>query len=131
VPRAIDSRNAGTAAATKRLKRSTTVTHVAATGIFTLPAGSFLDELQPNDVVVLSALTGGTGFVAGDAYYLCGPAWTARGTTTFRLSALPDGPPIVAGSNITAGTASSGLLTLADDGVLSSNYVSPLSPAGR
>src|SRR4051794_26909475 len=114
----IDSRHAANAAATKRLKRSTAVTYVAATGVFTLPAGSFLDELQPQDAVVLSGLTGGTAFTTGQDYFLCGPPWSARGTTTFKLSATPGGPVVTGGTDITAGTASSGLLDAANDGLL-------------
>jgi hypothetical protein len=129
--RPVATRHAANAAASKRLKRSTTATHVAASGVFTIPAGTFLDELQPNDIVVLSpGFTGGSAFAADTDYYICAPAWSARGTTTFKLSALPDGPPIVTGTNITAATVSSGLLD-SSDGVLSGTYVSPQSPAGR
>lgn len=129
MPKAIDTRNAGTAAASKRLKKSVAVISNATTGVYTVPAG-WLNDLAPGDVVVFSGLTGGSGIVAGTDYYLVGPRWNF-GATTFSISATLNGPVVTGGSNITAGTVSSGLLTAADDGVLSSNYVSQDSPAGR
>jgi hypothetical protein len=129
MPTQIDSRHAGLAAASKRLKKSTAVTSNATTGVYTVAAG-YLNDLAPNDVVVFSGLTGGSGIVPGTQYYLAQPRWAA-GATTFSISSTPNGPILTGGSNISAGTVSSGTLTQAEDGVLSSNYVSPDSPAGR
>lgn len=128
----VDTRHAGLAAGSKRLRKSVALaSHDAVSGVFTIAAGTFLDELAPNDVVTFSALTGGSGIVAGADYYLRGPRWTARGTTTFQVSVRPDGPLLTGGSNATAGQLTTGQLTTAADGVLSSNYVSQDSPAGR
>ena len=126
---AINTRDAGTAAASKRLKKSTAVTSVGATGVYTVDAG-WLDDLAPGDTIVLSGLTGGSGVVADTTYYLAQPRWNA-GATTFKISATPDGAVLTGGSNITAGTVSSGLLTVAADGVKSGNYISANSPLGR
>lgn len=129
MPRAIDSKNPHDAAASKRVKRSAAVTSVAASGTYTVAAG-FLNRLAPNDAVVFSGLTGGSGIVAGTTYYLARPRWNA-GATTFKIAASPGGAVLTGGSDLTAGTVSSGLLTQAEDGVLESNYVSPDSPQGR
>jgi hypothetical protein len=127
--REIDTRSRHSASASKRLKKQTSVTHVASTGVFTVAAG-WLNGLGVNDIVRFSALTGGSSLSTSLDYYLTAPKWSL-GATTFRASTLPDGPPLTGGSDITAGTVSTGDLTLVEDGVLSANYVSSESPAGR
>jgi hypothetical protein len=42
-----------------------------------------------------------------------------------------NGPMVTGGTNVTAATVSSGLLTAAADGVLGGHYVSARSPRGR
>lgn len=114
----------------RRLKKSTPlVSHDPVTGIFTVAAG-FLDELAPLDIINFSALTGGSGIVAGADYHLLGPRWN-RGQTTFKVSVLPNGPVLTGGTAATVATVSTGELTVAEDGVLSSNIIPQDSPLGR
>jgi hypothetical protein len=72
MPKAIDTRHAGLAAASKRVKKSTAVTSVGASGLYTV-AARWLNDLTPNDVVTFSGLTGGSGITAGVDYHLAGP----------------------------------------------------------
>jgi hypothetical protein len=130
MPKPVRTGHTGHAAASKRLKKSVAlVSHDAATGMFTIPAG-FLNDLAPGDTVSFSALTGGSGITAGLDYYLLSPRWSL-GATSFKVSVTPNGAPLTGGSNASAGTVSTGQLTTADDGVLSGNYVSQESPLGR
>lgn len=128
--RPLVTHNAGLAASSKRLKKSTPITlHVPATGVFTIAAG-FLNELAVGDVVRFSALTGGSAIDTAADYYLLPPRWNL-GATTFSVSATPNGPMLTGGTAVTVGTLSTGDLTQAEDGVLSGNYISQNSPAGR
>jgi hypothetical protein len=130
--RPIRTQNSGFASSSKRLRKTTPlVSHNATTGVFTVAAG-FLTDLAPGDVVRFSGLTGGSGIVGDDAtdYHLLPPRWNL-GQATFAVSSVLGGPALVGGSNATAGTVASGDLTQAVDGVLSGNFVSQDSPAGR
>jgi hypothetical protein len=135
MPTPVDTRNPGLARASKRLAKSTAVTSNATTGVYTV-AGGWLDDLQPTtansagDVIVLSALTGGSGVVAGQDYYLVGALFAAS-QATFSISATPEGAPLTGGTNITAGTVTTGRLTNAADGVLAGNVISAESVRGR
>ncbi len=71
------------------------VTAVGSTGVFTSTAHGY----SAGDLVVLSALTGGSGFVAGRLYRVLAPA-----ANTFTLSATVGGAAITGGSDLTAGT---------------------------
>lgn len=128
----VNSRNPGLNRASRGVATTATVTHAFATGIFTV-AAAFLKRLQPNDVIVLSGLTGGTGITAGQDYYVLSTtgAQFAAGATTFYIAATPNGVPVLGSSNITAGTATHGRLTSTDEGVLRSNIVGAQSEAGR
>lgn len=75
-----------------------TVTATASTGTFTSSAAH---GLSVGDVVVLSGLTGGSGFVAGRIYYVA----TAPSGTTFTLALTSGGSAVTGGSDISAGTA--------------------------
>ena len=130
MPRQIDTRHAGYASASKRLRKSTAITAFnTGTGVFTVAAG-WLNDLAPGDTVDFSGLTGGSAIDPAATYFLAGKPW-ALGATTFQVSLLPGGPVLTGGSALTVGTVSTGQLTAAADGVLSGNYVSPDSPAGR
>jgi hypothetical protein len=72
-------------------------TAVASTGIFTCTAHGY----SSGDLVVLSALTGGTGFVAGRLYFVSA---TNLATNTFSLTPIPGGSIVTGGTDITAGT---------------------------
>lgn len=130
--RAVESSNEGLNRASRRVAKTASVTHAFATGIFTV-AASFLKDLQPNDVIVLSALTGGTGISPGVDYYISSTtgAQFAAGATTFRIATTPNGVPVLGSSNITAGTATHGRLNSTDDGVLQGNVIGQVSEAGR
>lgn len=130
-PRSIDTRSRGRAAASKRLRKTAAITYVGATGVFTVTAG-YLNDLAPGDLVTSSAITGGSAISTTTDYYLLptSPRWSL-GATTFRVSALPGGPALSGGTDATAGTVATGDLTAAETGLLSGNYVSQLSPAGR
>lgn len=71
------------------------VTGVASTGVFTSAAHGYAN----GDTVVLSGLTGGNGFVAGDLYFV-----TNSTTNTFTLAYAPAGATITGGTDLSAGT---------------------------
>jgi hypothetical protein len=133
----VDSRTPGLARRSKKTATSLTGAGVAAatTGIFTLTAG-FLDDLQPGDVVNISAITGGGTFLEGDYYLLKDPAVVGSGAgwltgaTTCLVAATEGGAPVAPSVAITAGTITKGSL---DAGLgLQGDYgPSPLSPRGR
>jgi hypothetical protein len=132
----LDTRNAGLNRASRTVAKTASVTHAFATGLFTV-AASFLKPLQPGDVIVLSALTGGTGITAGKDYYLLAPNDSASGAqfddgeTTFRIATTPGGAPVLGSSNISAGTITHGRIVAADEGVLRGNIIGQRSQAGR
>lgn len=126
----VDSRSPGLARRSKKRAESITGAGVAVaitTGIATLTAG-FLDDLQPGDVVNLSAITGGGTMLEGD-YYILPDASTlfALGATTCKLALTPDGPAVVPSVGITAGTLTKGSL----DAGQGDYGPSPLSAKGR
>lgn len=71
------------------------VTGVGSTGVFTSAAHGYSN----GDLVVLSAMTGGSGFVAGRLYRVI-----AVTTNTFQLAATVGGTAITGGTDLTAGT---------------------------
>jgi hypothetical protein len=82
--------------------------------------------------VSLLGLTGGSAYVAAQHYYLLGALQWPAGKATVQLSATLQGAPITSGTNITAGTISTGKLTAAPDGVLGGTHgPSPQSPRAR
>jgi hypothetical protein len=72
-------------------------TAVASTGIFTSTAHGY----SANDCVILSALTGGSGFVAGRLYFVSA---TNLATNTFSLTPVVGGSIVTGGTDISAGT---------------------------
>lgn len=74
------------------------VTAVASTGIFTSTAHGY----SSGDLVVLSALTGGTGFIAGRLYRVSA---TNLAANTFSVSHASGGAIVTGGTDITAGTS--------------------------
>lgn len=129
---AVDSRSAALARSSKKRQVSISGAGVAVaitTGIATLTAG-FLDDLEPGDLVTLSAITGGGTMLEGDYYLLAnqanGPLF-ALGATTCKLSLTPGGDAVVPSVAITAGTLTKGKSTGTD-----ANYgPSPLSARNR
>lgn len=73
----------------------TAVTAVASTGTFTKTAHG----LANGDVITLSGLTGGTGFVAGDPYFVIGST-----ANTFQVALTSGGAAVTGGTDITAAT---------------------------
>jgi hypothetical protein len=73
----------------------TGVTGVTSTDTFTKTAHG----LANGDLVVLSGLTGGSGLVAGDPYFVVSTA-----ANTFQLALTPGGSAVDLGSDVTAAT---------------------------
>lgn len=71
------------------------VTGVAATGVFTSAAHGYSN----GDLVVFSAITGGTGLTTGYPYFVVSTA-----TNTFQVALTPGGAAVIFGADLTAGT---------------------------
>ena len=71
------------------------VTGVAATDIFTSVAHGFSN----GDIVIFSSMTGGTGLITGDTYFVINKA-----TDTFQVSTTPSGSAFDFTTNLSAGT---------------------------
>lgn len=74
------------------------VTAVGSTGIFTSTAHGY----SAGDLVVLSALTGGSGFVAGRLYFVSA---TNLAANTFSVTPTAGGAIVTGGTDISAGTS--------------------------
>lgn len=76
-------------------RRNLAVTATAADEVFTSAGHGYVDGTP----VVLSALTGGAGLVAGQTYFVRDAA-----ADTFKVAAVPGGTAVDVTSNLTAGT---------------------------
>lgn len=135
----VDSRSAARNRASRRVAKAITgVTSVAATGVVTVTAG-FLDDLQPGDIVTLSAKTGGSSLADGTDYFVgvnstaagSGALFAAAATTCILFTDEACSTPATHGSNLTAGTLTKGKLTNAADGVLQGDIIAQRSASSR
>jgi hypothetical protein len=111
---------ASTSRAARRRLRTSGVTGVDATAVLTIADAAFLVDMQIGDDLSFTALTGGSALAIGTQYFIV----SFVSPTVVKISDTYLGAPIAFGSDISAGTISSGTQ------VAESNHVPMGSPAG-